>query len=86
MPDGTLIQWGSSVIEANQINKQVTFPLSFVDENYGFSVISDNSNSYDVKLTYYYAEKSYIMVYAHVNGGITTQNQPFKWLAIGRWK
>lgn len=86
MPDGTLMQWGSSAIEAGKANKQVTFPLSFVDKNYGFSAIGDNSYSYDVKLTQYHAEIQYIYVYAQVNGGITTQNQPFIWLAIGRWK
>ena len=84
MPDGTLIQWGSSQIPLNSSNKSISFPISFINTNYGLSAVGPYSITRDVSYTYGGQSVSSVTIYR--SHGDAQGAQTFSWIAIGRWK
>ena len=84
MPDGTLIQWGESTIDTGSTGKRIFFPVNFDSTFYGISVAGVFANTR--ALTWAFASQSpgSIDIYRGVTD--TSYDQPFRWMAIGRWK
>lgn len=84
MPDGTLIQWGDASIAAHEQITTVTFPIAFINTNYTVSVLGVFANTRDVAFVYGVATTTNIEIYESLSDA--SLEEPFKWLAIGRWK
>lgn len=84
MPDGTLIQWGYNIIDANKDVVDITFEIAFADALYGFTTMSVFANDRTMTYVYGSATATGIRVYSRVNP--VTLEQRFKWIAVGRWK
>lgn len=80
MPDGTLIQWGTTSISA--LTTTVQMPMSFKDTSYCVLVnlIANSNNATNVTaITMPAADRFVVGVNTVPSGGA-------RWLAIGRWK
>ena len=86
MPDGTLIQWGSSSIVTKQnavVENIITYPIPFYDANMAIAVDKlTSATSCVITANAFNNTTMTIAVYDTVNN--TTRY--FTWLAIGRWK
>lgn len=84
MADGTLIQWGEATIASGNTVVTVSFPQTFSNSNYGFSVTGTFNNTRALTWATAGQTTSQIQVYR----GVETYNyaQSLKWMAVGRWK
>ena len=80
MPDGTLIQWGTTSISA--LTTTVQMPLSFKDTNYYVLVnlIANSNNATNITATQMTSANRFAI------GVNTLPSGGARWLAIGRWK
>jgi len=98
--DGTLIQWGTTVLNVENALAQIassgvyygtvqfTFPIAFANANY---IITGNvrySTGFEVPLGFSpsTAERAYIRIYDFFARPASDQNYVCRWVAIGRWK
>ena len=93
MPDGTLIQWGTSGAYASGSstkNTEVTFPISFLNTEYRVAftnkLAGTDFENYDTTIfSYQRAYASKMLVHQKTANGSTLLRE-FDWIAIGRWK
>ena len=87
--NGLLIQWGTNT-NTNQY-RTVYFPTSFFNNEYSVITTSQspgNVNNVTTFTTDTYTASSFRAVGAFIgtNGSFGYPGEPFRWLAIGRWK
>lgn len=84
--NGLLIQWGYS--NTSGPSKYIYFPISFYNTNYGiaFSITGGTATitSLSIIITDYYS--SYFRIRGTMGDSTSTHNNPFFWIAVGRWK
>lgn len=83
LSDGTLFQWGISTIPENTQYVAITFPIAFLNANYGFAPCGNYSYTPDVRLSVAAKATSGLSVYRQA---AQSYAQLFSWIAIGRWK
>lgn len=89
LPDGLMFQWGINTSSAQ--HRTVYLPISFFDSDYSVTITPQsptNINVLTVFSTNSYGKSSFIATGAFrgIDSSFGYPSEPFRWIAIGRWK
>ena len=82
LPDGTLIEWGAVVIEANTSTKNITLPKELTNKNMLTVQITPITSGYVWNANY----SAFTTKIINVGAAPATSSRNAYWMVIGRWK
>lgn len=81
--NGIMEQWGMGAVPVNQSTYELQLGMHYVNDQYNVQLVKHNGkNNNDVESGDTYADKFIVKV----RGAVDTNNTPFYWRTIGKYK